>query len=78
MSYKLSLIAPDVSLSIFELSVLSVPWEKTEPLARETINQSINQSNKQTKKNISEFLHLYLQESSSKSEISSIICIGHI
>lgn len=31
MSYKLSFIAPDSSLSIFELSMLSALWEKTEP-----------------------------------------------
>lgn len=31
ISYKLSFTAPDSSLSIFELSILSALWEKTEP-----------------------------------------------
>lgn len=31
MSYKISVIAPNVSLGMFELSVLPVLWEKTEP-----------------------------------------------
>lgn len=71
MPYKLSLIAPKVSLSIFELSILPMPWEK---------NRAPGMRNKQTNKQKT-YLNLYTsicKKAQVNLEVSGIICTGHI